>query len=93
MRKPRALTLGDRLAVVAPASPFDREDFGASDYVHAIDGLRPDLVMISLSGFGANGPLSKRPAFGVPLVFMSGLASLTRMLRAGATSSPRTVGA
>jgi muramoyltetrapeptide carboxypeptidase len=27
MRKPRALTLGDRLAVVAPASPFDREDF------------------------------------------------------------------
>ena len=27
MRKPRALTLGDRLAVVAPASPFSREDF------------------------------------------------------------------
>jgi muramoyltetrapeptide carboxypeptidase len=27
MRKPRALTLGDRLAVVAPASPFNREDF------------------------------------------------------------------
>jgi len=27
MRKPRALTLGDRLAIVAPASPFTREDF------------------------------------------------------------------
>jgi muramoyltetrapeptide carboxypeptidase len=27
MRKPRALTLGDRLAVVAPASPFAREEF------------------------------------------------------------------
>src|SRR5213593_2463428 len=27
MLKPRALTLGDRLAVVAPASPFNREDF------------------------------------------------------------------
>jgi len=27
MRKPRALTPGDRLAVVAPASPFSREDF------------------------------------------------------------------
>jgi muramoyltetrapeptide carboxypeptidase len=27
MRKPRALTLGDRLAVVAPASPFTREEF------------------------------------------------------------------
>ena len=27
MRKPRALAPGDRLAVVAPASPFDREEF------------------------------------------------------------------
>ena len=29
MRKPRALTPGDRLAVVAPASPFTREEFDA----------------------------------------------------------------
>ncbi|HJZ78259.1 MAG TPA: LD-carboxypeptidase, partial [Vicinamibacterales bacterium] len=27
MRKPRPLTRGDRLAVVAPASPFTREEF------------------------------------------------------------------
>ena len=27
MRKPRALTRGDRIAVVAPASPFDRDEF------------------------------------------------------------------
>ena len=27
MRKPRALTAGDRLAIVAPASPFTREEF------------------------------------------------------------------
>jgi muramoyltetrapeptide carboxypeptidase len=27
MRKPRALTQGDRIAVVAPASPFDRDEF------------------------------------------------------------------
>ena len=27
MRKPRALTAGDRLAIVAPASPFSREEF------------------------------------------------------------------
>src|SRR5580765_6294851 len=27
MRKPRALTPGDRLALVAPASPFTREEF------------------------------------------------------------------
>ena len=30
MRKPRALVPGDRLAVVAPASPFDREQFEAA---------------------------------------------------------------
>lgn len=29
MRKPRALVPGDRIAVVAPASPFDREQFAA----------------------------------------------------------------
>ena len=27
MRKPRALTVGDRLAIVAPASPFTRDEF------------------------------------------------------------------
>jgi muramoyltetrapeptide carboxypeptidase len=27
MRKPRALTEGDRIAIVAPASPFDRDEF------------------------------------------------------------------
>ena len=29
MLKPRALSRGDRLALVAPASPFDRDDFDA----------------------------------------------------------------
>jgi muramoyltetrapeptide carboxypeptidase len=29
MRKPRALRSGDRVAIVAPASPFDREEFAA----------------------------------------------------------------
>src|SRR5471030_1338267 len=29
MRKPRALSPGDRLAIVAPASPFTREEFDA----------------------------------------------------------------
>src|SRR6476469_6833481 len=29
MRKPRALTPGDRIAVVAPASPFARDEFDA----------------------------------------------------------------
>jgi muramoyltetrapeptide carboxypeptidase len=29
MRKPRALRTGDRIAIIAPASPFSREDFDA----------------------------------------------------------------
>jgi muramoyltetrapeptide carboxypeptidase len=29
MRKPRALQTGDRIAIIAPASPFSREDFDA----------------------------------------------------------------
>jgi muramoyltetrapeptide carboxypeptidase LdcA involved in peptidoglycan recycling len=35
MLKPRALNSGDRLAVVAPASPFDRDDF-----THGVDEIR-----------------------------------------------------
>ena len=35
MRKPRVLTMGDRLAIVAPASPFTREDFD-----HGVEEIR-----------------------------------------------------
>ena len=48
----------------------------------------PGLIMISLSGFGATGPFARRPAFGVPLVFAGGLASLTGYPSGG----PRSVG-
>src|SRR4051812_49953910 len=37
MRKPRALTPGDRLAVVAPASPFTRDEFDSG--VHELRRL------------------------------------------------------
>lgn len=41
MRKPRALRPGDRIAIVAPASPFTREDFDAGvDEVRAL-GFEP----------------------------------------------------
>jgi hypothetical protein len=36
----------DPIRFTQEGTPFDREDFSASDYVHAIDGLRPDVVMI-----------------------------------------------
>jgi len=37
----------------------------------------PRLIMISLSGYGATGPISRYVAYGVPLVMISGLASLS----------------
>jgi muramoyltetrapeptide carboxypeptidase len=41
MRKPRALRSGDRIAIVAPASPFTREDFDAGvDEIRAL-GFEP----------------------------------------------------
>lgn len=39
--------------------------------------VKPDIVMISLSGYGASGPLSPYISYGPAQVPMSGLASLT----------------
>jgi benzylsuccinate CoA-transferase BbsF subunit len=39
--------------------------------------IKPDLIMISLSGYGATGPLSPYISYGPAQVPMSGLASLT----------------
>jgi len=39
--------------------------------------INPRLIYASISGFGQNGPLSKRPAFDVVIQGMSGMMSLT----------------
>ena len=44
MRKPRRLVAGDRIAVVAPASPFDRSPFDEGVAELARLGLRPVLT-------------------------------------------------
>jgi muramoyltetrapeptide carboxypeptidase len=58
MRKPRALTLGDRLAVVAPASPFAREEFDRG--VDEIRGLGFEAVydesVFARQGYVAGSP-------------------------------------
>ena len=41
MIKPPALCEGDRIAVVAPASPFDREDFERGLIERRAIGLEP----------------------------------------------------
>lgn len=59
MIKPRALQPGDRLAVVAPASPFDRQEFDAGiDQIRALD-LEPvydDSVFARYRGYLAGPP-------------------------------------
>jgi crotonobetainyl-CoA:carnitine CoA-transferase CaiB-like acyl-CoA transferase len=39
--------------------------------------IRPDLIMVRISGFGQTGPLSQRPGFGVIAEAMSGLRHIT----------------
>jgi crotonobetainyl-CoA:carnitine CoA-transferase CaiB-like acyl-CoA transferase len=43
----------------------------------SIRRVKPDIIMISLSGYGATGPLSPYIAYGPAQVPMSGLSSLT----------------
>ncbi len=38
--------------------------------------IRPDLVMLSMPGFGKSGPASDSAAFGITIELMSGIASL-----------------
>jgi benzylsuccinate CoA-transferase BbsF subunit len=42
-----------------------------------LKAVKPDIIMISLSGYGATGPLSSYISYGPAQVPMSGLASLT----------------
>ncbi len=42
-----------------------------------LEALRPDLVVCSINGFGAEGPLAQRPAFDFIAQAMSGFMSVT----------------
>jgi benzylsuccinate CoA-transferase BbsF subunit len=68
---------------LAAASDVVTENFSAGvmqriglDY-DSLRRLKPDIIMISLSGYGATGPLSPYISYGPAQVPMSGLASLT----------------
>ncbi|MBI2761361.1 MAG: CoA transferase [Chloroflexi bacterium] len=68
---------------LAAASDIVSENFAPGvmqrlglDY-DAIRKVKPDIIMISLSGYGATGPLSPYIAYGPAQVPMSGLSSLT----------------
>lgn len=58
MLKPRALKSGDRIAIVAPASPFDREEFDRGlDELRAL-GFEPvfDQTVFERTGYLAGAP-------------------------------------
>jgi muramoyltetrapeptide carboxypeptidase len=65
LRKPRALRAGDRVAIVAPASPFVREEFDRGvEEVQAL-GFEPvfDERVFARRGFVAGEPAERAAAF------------------------------
>ncbi|WP_375740284.1 CaiB/BaiF CoA transferase family protein [Pseudomonas boanensis] len=52
----------------------------------------PKLIYASISGFGQNGPLSKRPAYDIVAQAMSGLMSVTGFPETGPTRSGEALG-
>lgn len=52
----------------------------------------PKLIYASISGFGQNGPLSRRPAYDIVAQAMSGLMSVSGFLETGPTRSGEALG-
>src|SRR5690606_1560679 len=52
----------------------------------------PKLIYASISGFGQNGPLSKRPAYDIVAQAMSGLMSVSGFPETGPTRSGEALG-
>jgi len=66
MRKPRALRPGDRVAIVAPASPFTRADLDAGAAELRTLGFEPvyDESVLDRDGYVAGSPAVRAGAFG-----------------------------
>lgn len=80
LREPDDVATARRLAATCDAllenfAPGVMERLGLDYETLSIDN--PRLVMLSLSGFGATGPLCRAPAFGQQIEAISGLMSVT----------------
>jgi len=80
MKRPGALEVAKRLCgasdVVAEnfaAGVMDRMGLG----YEVLRGLRPDVIMIALSGYGATGPDHDKVSYGPAQVPLSGMSSVT----------------
>ncbi|MBI3796586.1 MAG: CoA transferase [Deltaproteobacteria bacterium] len=80
LKKPEGITLAKQLVA---KSDIVTENFAAGimdkmglgyDVLHAV---KPDLIMIALSGYGATGPEKSYVSYGPPQVALSGMSSLT----------------
>src|SRR5437867_4569894 len=80
LKRPEAVAVAKRLCA---ASDVVVENFAAGVMERmglgydALRALRPDLVMISLSGYGATGPDRDKVSYGPAQVPLSGLSSVT----------------
>ncbi len=80
LKRPEAIEAAKRLCA---ASDIVVENFaaGVMDRMglgwEVLHGLRPDLVMIALSGYGATGPDSDKVSYGPAQVPLSGMSSVT----------------
>ena len=80
LKRPEAIEVARRLCA---ASDIVVENFAAGVMermglgYEALRSLRPDLIMIALSGYGATGPDSDKVSYGPAQVPLSGLSSVT----------------
>jgi crotonobetainyl-CoA:carnitine CoA-transferase CaiB-like acyl-CoA transferase len=80
LKRPEAIEVARRLCA---ASDVVVENFaaGVMDRIglgwEVLRGLKPDLIMIALSGYGATGPDSGKVSYGPAQVPLSGLSSVT----------------
>ena len=80
LKKPEGLEIAKRLVA---ASDVVAENFaaGVMDKMglgyDVLKGVKPEVIMIALSGYGATGPESPYVSYGPAQVPMSGLASMT----------------
>jgi crotonobetainyl-CoA:carnitine CoA-transferase CaiB-like acyl-CoA transferase len=80
LKKPEALAVAKRLCA---ASDVVVENFASGVMnrmglgYEVLRALRPDVIMIALSGYGASGPDSDKVSYGPAQVPLSGMSSLT----------------
>lgn len=80
LKKPEGIAIAKQLVAKSDivienfaAGIMDKMGLGAA----VLRSLKPDLIMIALSGYGATGPEKDYVSYGPPQVVLSGMSSLT----------------